>query len=446
MMAKSYHILQLLARALFLLLLPMYLSTVIGSSIPDFASLVSTLRGDDTRLVRWDATEHTRTQQSDENICGKEVFDKALDLIVVQNSISNDKFNLKLIALASDYITLCVTDNPNNRALFAAFPGIHDSVIGLIDKTSTKIDTKTDKFHRNSKALSKLAHVMYITTYANTDNHQAYINKGAAMKLSKIIKTYISIRPVGFEFEFQVSHPDVPMWCAIALANLAASYCDSENDGRCYYHWNANNKLELTEEYGKVTSDGHVVRQAILNDFPLIQYLIDLSCLTNAMDPLDEGFVSAANAHIDRDEDLISIVPWAALGVMKNLVLEKGAQILLEPALGCICHASTSGDWFEVEKALHILERMRQEYPCHFTKKYDEHDELLGHTVCIDAEFFQDDGIKCCDYEQEDPPTKEQCNSVDRRGVTARSACCACGGGFIVEDAQGQGDFFYDEL
>lgn len=421
-------------QVLLMLLLPIFVLAATGS-VPDYASLIATLRGEDTRLFRWDATEHTRAKQTE--LCGKESMFQTLSFIVAQNAPSKKKYDDDLLANALEYVALCVTDNPSNRAVFASFPEIHDAIIGLIGKSLTKENKKGSAL---PKALSKLSHVIYITAFANPNSHQAYIKKGAVVMLGSAIKANARWENVSETQGLQVDSPIVTMWSAAALANLAASYCSSEKDGRCYWNWNATG-LEVTTEFGTVTSDGSLARETMLKDDELVQMLVYFCCLGHATDE-NEDIMVGENALIDRDEDLLSIVPWAAASALKNLALDMNSHSkYLEPSLSCFCHLSKSVDWLEAEKALHLLERARRGYPCYFGREVSPEGEVLGDALCIDHAFFHDEGYTCADFDPDDPPSEEECDAVDRNGIVASSACCACGGGTIIQNRDTQDDF-----
>lgn len=417
---------QVLSILLFLIIA----TAVATGSVPDFDSLVSELRGDDVRLFRWDATDHTSEKQNDEKLCGRALIQEALTFLVTQKS--EVPYDHELQAKALEYISLCITDNPTNRAIFASYPGIHDAIIGLIGKSLSIIEPSNEESFV-PPALWKLAHVIYITTFANADNHQAYINKGAVRLLGQSIKTVVKREIVDGREQLEVDSPIVIMWSAAALANLAASYCNTEDDGRCYWSWN-DTGLEITKEFGSMNSDGSAAREIMLEDDDLVQLLVELACMGYATDE-EEDIMVGENAEIDRDEDSVAIVPWAAASALNNLALHMDSHATyLEPSLSCFCHLSQSVDWLEAQKALQLLERARRGYPCFFRKTFHSDGEYAGDSLCLDDKFFHEDGYTCTDFDPDEPPSDEDCAEVDRNGVAAASACCVCQGGSVVED------------
>jgi hypothetical protein len=172
-------------------------------------TVVADLRGNDTRLVRWDATKHTAERQR-QGSC--QDLPDVLETILVHA----DQHSPEAVLLAAcEYVTLCITDNPKHRAIFASISGIHEAITKLV-------------LHNSMYLSSKACHVIYIASFANPVNHQRFANIGAIEALSKIIKQENLAEDQSPRLAAQV------MWASAALANLAASYCETD-EGRCFW-------------------------------------------------------------------------------------------------------------------------------------------------------------------------------------------------------------------
>lgn len=450
--------------------------SVVTANVPDFEQLITTLRGDDLRIFRYDADENTALQQANDAICGKGVLEQALGIIVdgasVNYLITPDEAKLKLTKDALEYITWCITDNPTNRNIFASYSGIHEAVIELIRQLYPLVehDSENGEHLTAANSVAAACHVVYITAFANPTNHQTFINKGVISQLSAAVKA--TARKYTDEDDIEQIHtpyPFVTMWAAAALSNIAASYCATEDNGRCYWYWTENG-LELEPESLPMTSDGALARQTMLKDEELVTTLGDLACTgpvpTRTPDELEqdeeaqqEPVMIGHNAEINRDEYSPNILPWAAVGALKNLAIESDShEKYLNSIIGCFCYHSHSPDWIEENKGGGILHHMRRSNPCYFAHVTAESEdeegdedgagEIVGHRLCVDHLFYHADGYTCSDFNEEEEPTEEECSVLDRNGAIASEACCACGGGTVVTTAIGDGedDGAVDEL
>ena len=219
-----------------------FLLSVLGTRNVAEASLTTTevkvllekIRGDDLRIMRWDASEHTTEQQ------GKGGCD-SLDDVLKIIATSKDE---ELFAVACEYATFCITDNPTHRAKLASHgPSIHSAIVEMVSSAN----------HQTSAMAS---HLIYIATFANADNHQGFFRADAVPRLAAIVKE--SKKENSELTAVQV------MWAAAALQNLAASYCATEDDGRCYWHFTRrHDDISITEDSLPLTSDGKAIREEI---------------------------------------------------------------------------------------------------------------------------------------------------------------------------------------
>jgi hypothetical protein len=229
------------------------------------------------------------------------------------------------------------------------------------------------------------------------------------------------------------------MWAAAALQNLAASYCDTEHDGRCYWDWNLqDNHVVVTPDSLPIVSDGTLIRQSMLQIDGLVQALTEWACTGPV-----HGQASATNVfpgengQAGRDDANPNIVAWAATGALKNLALEPTAKAAIEPSMSCLCRLKKSPDWLEKLKAKDALHFLRRGgHPCWFDESSSPTtSDSNGSTtamLCIDDNFIDAQGYSCDGY---DNPQPGDCDIRDALfpSVTASQACCGCGGGTKVE-------------
>jgi hypothetical protein len=409
--------------------------------------LVHLLRGDDNRLVQWDATEHTVHVQSE--TCPT-VLPIALTILMhdsfIETAIKSKKdADMEVVNLSIEIAVLCITDNPTNRAIFAEatnenkknmknYNTIYDVIVRLL-----QVDILS----------ASAAHLIYIASFANVKNHYGFVKANAVSALSTII--------LDLNFPNSTTTPYSIMWASAALQNLAASYCTTPDDGRCYWIWkkrkrSSNNDetttksfdyvLKLSSDSGSMIIDGTSARQEIIAIPKLIDKLIQWSCSGPVI-----GTMSSTNPYPGknavRNEHELSqnIVPWATTGTLKNLVLhpEIRSKIITKhnSAMSCFCYMSKSKDWLEANKGEGVLHHLRRDSdPCWFNfhdsstrKKKKRKDE---HVLCVDRVFIDTNGDTCEQYNDKETLTKEDCSTKDMYktdGIFARTTCCQCGGG-----------------
>lgn len=356
--------------------------------------LLSDVRGDDYRIVRWDASEHTAQRQS---AGGCDSLSAALDVIIASTE------SQKVKAIAAEYATFCITDSPTHRqTLSKKGPQIYKAVTDLI----------ASKHH---KASAMASHLVYIASFANADNHAGFLKAGAVAKLSAII--HDSVKEKSSIIPFQV------MWAASALQNMAASYCSTENNGRCFWEWpKKGGDVVLGKESLPMVSSGEAVRKEIVKDPQLIELLVEYACEGPVQGDMDaQNPFPGENARMGPHELSHNIVAWAAAGALKNIALDPSAKSRVEVGLPCFCRMARSADWLEENKGSSVIHHLRRDDPCWFS---DEED--LNGPLCMDHVFLDAEGYTCTDYGS---ATDEECKATDAAGVTASVACCGCNGG-----------------
>ena len=139
-----------------------------------------------------------------------------------------------------------------------------------------------------------------------------------------------------------------------------------------------------------------------------------------------DGTLNAASPHFVSP----SIIPWAAAGVIKNLLLSKSSSDDLETANSIreqiksiprlhqsLCEMRWSPDWLEYEKASAALR---------FWSSTPEGNCPVS--VCEDQDWYHEDGGTCKDY-YINRWCVEYGDAVGTNGKSAKEACCVCGGG-----------------
>lgn len=391
--------------------------TGVALSTEELVDLVRDLKGNDNRIMRWDATEYTAARQA-EGACEK--LPLATQLLVNEKDDERQR-------LACEYATWCITDNPFQRARFSEQDGIHKAVVNIVQKGSPETSAVA-------------SHLIYIASFANEKNHQGFYQAGAVKALASVITA-----KDGLAVQL--------MWAMAALQNLAASYCATKNNGRCWWEWKGKDHVTIDKHALPVISDGSAVRQQAIKIPGLIPALQRYTCQGPVAGEASEtNKLPGENAVTGVDDANPSIIPWAAAGALKNLALEKEAKPVLEgTSFRCYCNLRNSYDWLEgmIHDSLHhgccvaiseikslthsptpcssipelkandLISFLRPNDPC-----WDDEDGIMR---CVDDLFFDREGYDCYDYGE---PTEEECQAKDIfTGKTALESCCGCGGG-----------------
>jgi hypothetical protein len=151
----------------------------------ELRALIADLAGNDTRIVRWNAQKHTKQRQRN-GACDK--LPQALDVLLEEDA--------RWAVFAADYAIWCITDNPTQRAIFSNFRHdnnakdhhhydedddghgtVHQAVIDLLRAYAAA----------DGWACANAAHLIYIASFANAKNQQAFFQHGAVEALAKIV-------------------------------------------------------------------------------------------------------------------------------------------------------------------------------------------------------------------------------------------------------------------
>ena len=312
-------------------------------SLAELSALVDDIRGDDLRLVRWDATKHTRRRQKEKSDNDNDLepcpvaLPKALQVIgyygqqqVDTDTVWTDEQALQ-VALACEYATFCITDSPTNRALLSTYqidpasPVENDNPVPPKTFTIHKAIVRVVQQTLYPKASAKAAHLIYIASFNNKINHRAFFRANAVAVLSQIIKSYsvVDSKTPSHKNDSTVSTTssvtsEQAMWAAAALQNLAASYCSTENDGRCYWTWMSamSSHAIIEEDSLPVLSDGTTVRRTALTDSDLLPALGAMVCQLGPV----KGAMSTTNPY-PGDNAVINQHEESPNGTSTNLLI-----------------------------------------------------------------------------------------------------------------------------
>ncbi|KAL7576090.1 hypothetical protein ACA910_000871 [Epithemia clementina (nom. ined.)] len=371
----------------------------------ELQELLDNIKGDDNRLFRWDATAWT-VQRRKKGGCEK--LDEVIVSVLLRLQEDSSPSTTTTKSLAAEFLTFCITDSPRQRENFSGHEGIHQAVVDLVAST-------------NAYLSSLASHLIYIASFANQLNHQTFIQSNAVQALANVVMNKNSLTSQS-------------MWAAAALQNLAASYCETENDGRCYWRWTSEEShVVVSKRCLPMISDGSNARKQILEIPGLVEQLIAMACTGPVKGKAsDNNIFPGSNAILGRDDNNPHLVAWAATGALKNLALEPSSQLSLEPALICMCHLKNSPDWLEELKSDDLIRFVRRGDPCWFRGKKENQQPGF----CIDGQFFDQEGYHCGDYQV---ATQEECLAKDvNTQIPAKQACCGCDGGtFYPEDDEG---------
>jgi len=397
----------------------------------DLNRLLDEIRDDDNRMVRWDATKHTRKVQKQVKPSGSSFDDAASDgsasaafvgcepMVDALRLLMNPNTSTDVAATAMEYATFCITDNPIQRArLVTVDENIYKRIVQHVTSTESP------------KTSAMASHLIYIASFANKDNHQGFFRAGAVAALGQVVKDYAASMKRDDKANSKVDdkkadrpRADQAMWAAAALQNLAASYCDTKGDGRCYWGWGFQDSptVQIEEEHLPVVSDGTSVRKTTIMDTGVMDALIELACQGPVRHKSDPH--PGQGAVVGEHDDSPTIVPWAATGALKNLALEPEGKAYIDKspkATRCLCRMFHSPDWLEQNKGQGVIHHLRADDPC-----WMDNDGLL----CVDYKFIDEDSYHCGEYGD---ASEQECDNnfaTHDEKLNARAACCACGGG-----------------
>jgi hypothetical protein len=103
-----------------------------------------------------------------------------------------------------------------------------------------------------------------------------------------------------------------------------------------------------------------------------------------------------SRANVPTDINSSDIIPWAYMGLIKNMALHQGSfQEFPSDLIDCVCDfAVQSPDWLEYSKAQDALWNMGLDFEQFCEPLYHDNE-------CEDQSFIDDDGNGCEVYEEE---------------------------------------------
>jgi len=241
---------------------------------------------------------------------------------------------------------------------------------------------------------------------------------------------------------------------------------ENENENKPSNSWDDAadaGSLHLRESNSVIIDASHT-REEILSQPGLFDALLHFACLTSNSIITDKNVYTAwpSRAELyDIDEDTQSssetrrpeIVTWAAIGALKNLVLETAADSggsqessgLLNLNKGrmkkCLCAVSFSPDWLESSKAQETLNRLGitddhcrppvfNQNGCQDLRKGDISPIESPIAYYNAPEWTNYDHESCTMYAENNWCEKfGYLTSQTSGGISAKEACCSCGGG-----------------
>jgi len=412
-----------------------YLASLASAKLLDSLKLKEMskeLRGDDDRLVRPFPSESTVKVQND--ICPFMISS------LVETVSSGEK--LKDRGDAAEALHLCTTHNPANRADIGTaekgqiFGGINDLIhtaMATLDATEAMMSKDSDGEDKIEvirakvgKAIAQASETVWILSYNNEYNQKGFFEAGIVDELIMSLKNL----PVFFSDDGPFSATN--MWSLAALQNLASTYCDSES-GYCDWQRNDDTRsLYLPKGVKATTTIDKEIRTKIMEHIKVNdgrsfdKLLLYLICNGPVNSPHDETYSWPGRARYPHSTTHPEIVPWAAAGLFKSLVIDESTRRYFSDqsdANGqlfmCLCNMyKNTPDWLEENKATIATYRMGWEDYCPSV-----------HDDCKDKEGWAESetGQTCSDYESE-----KLCATLGMnlgRGIPANQACCVCGGG-----------------
>ena len=139
-------------------------------SAQELQAALEYVKGDDNRLFRWDATTQTK-QKRRKGACLK--LPQAVATIMADNT-TVPSVTLLSKTMAAEFLTFCITDSSLQRQRFSELNGVHQAVIDMVASAKPP-------------ASFMASHLIYISAFANKQNHQTFIENDAIPALAKVV-------------------------------------------------------------------------------------------------------------------------------------------------------------------------------------------------------------------------------------------------------------------
>jgi len=470
---------------------------------PNLLKMIHALRQDDFRLVRPHPTEATIEQQH--AWCPSKLSSLLLTLCTstaLPGKSSHGKMTVSLHqrGLAAEALTMCMMNQPDVRqAAYTKTSFFDDQIlINKIQKQQLVADNlsqglvrifqdgmqhirEADKAEGEAAwmAMAQAAEALWSSSYHHSGHLQNHLNSQAIDVLAEWIieasSTKHSTTTTDNDNDNEIAYPfpaaPSVMWSLAALQNMAANYCDNDL-GYCIWEWLTadNNKLQVSDDTPLLEAPAALAEQArerIVHYPHLLKTIIDWVCRGTLREKPSDSIGWPGDVTVwPKDEhgnftlnqaspqlQAPSIVPWAAAGVIKNLLLSTNTTIVKavknndHKLLPCLCDMMVySPDWLEHGKSVDAIHFWA---PPLSSSEDDDTPHAGGlcpgiYESCRDDTQWQNvqTGDTCQEYTL-DRWCIEYGDDFDEHGKTANEACCLCGGGYrsledVMEDIDRQ--------
>ncbi|CAB9527519.1 expressed unknown protein [Seminavis robusta] len=436
----------------------------------ELVNIMKELRAGDYRLVR-PSSPTAETQVEQHRWCPYKLHSFVMTTCTsTAAGRSRGKMSVSLHkrGLAAEAVALCLTEQPQFRDMAANTSFFHTNLTqiqqhqlvgwSLAEGLTVLLQEGLTHYQEYRDggaviAMAQAAEAVWIASFHHPTLIQSFLQHHTIQILGDLI---VSLRPnfdknnssAGVEYPYHPAH--AVMWACAALQNLAAHYCDNEL-GYCIWEWQqqddttGESKLTLDHDTAVVRPElAQQARQQIADVPNLLETLRHWICHVGHIHaPVNQTYGWPSEAILWKDLTFNaqsphlqspSIVPWAAAGLIKNLLLGKD-NIALQEQLSqlselpdCLCRmAQNSPDWLEHGKAAAAVHFGGM--PCS-SDKHCRDDETWHHA---------ESGETCQDYARE-RWCVEYGDDVNEHGTTARQACCACGGGIVMSGDNNQNE------
>jgi len=317
--------------------------------IEDLDGMIAYLRHEDTRLIRYNIPSDLAKLRQ-EKLCSQHL--KSILKILSTRFDANSKVSFEEQAKIIHLVTLCSSENPENRKAIGTFESsvVLKAIVSLIDEN-------------NDSITAVVGQAVWILSFANQHNHD-YFAEHAIDKMASIIVTKSNALKKN-EINASDRSPAIMavMWMAAALQNLAASYCDTES-GHCWWEYD-HLEHDESEEYGvyldedsDMMVDGSKAAEAIALSVngELVESLHKLICEKPMGEEDYKIWASETTIEGAGNVDL-RIITWAVAGLLKNLSMYEASHTATIDAKDCLCALAQSEDWLESSKAEDALFR-----------------------------------------------------------------------------------------
>ena len=227
-------------------------------------------------------------------------------------------------------------------------------------------DSQTSEHDKRTalEAIAEAGEAIWILSFNNEENHRGFLTSKTLDALVHVVNNC----DVPNRFEPAICSKAV-MWSLAALQNLAASYCHTDWGG-CDWEWDNNGELVLSDQVkNEVGAQARAKLMAYLESSDLSNTLNHLVCIGPVDQPHGPEHAWPSLSEIpDKAQDLPSLIPWAAAGLIKNLALSFHTRTFWKEnhsMFKCLCHLSKSSpDWLEELKATSALYNLGWENTC----------------------------------------------------------------------------------